>query len=246
MGFCAATRAGARGIRAAGSVAIELVSRIFRLPTALLTLFGVMGTRSVHLRVLILRRPDGTPLATPAQVMPAIERGSAFLERAANIRLLPTGGLFVTTVDECGVGVPERALCQRGGGGSLRDYLGTPGGFLDRMIRRYHKQATFPRNLLATPVTCFIVDDLSGLRGNAIPVLGNWFAIVAHGLAPMHEATGEAEPPSIIAHEVGHCLGLYAHHDDPRNLMHAPDVRGATLTRWQCVVARSGRCVSFW
>lgn len=246
MGFRAGTKAGARGIRAAGSVAIELVSRLVRLPTAMLTLFGSRGTRSVHLRVLILRRPDGTPLTTPDQVMPAIERGNAFLQSAANIRLLPTGGLFVTTVDECGAGVPEQALCQRGGGGALRDYLGTPGGFLDLMIHRYHKQTSFPRNLLATPVTCFIVDDLGGLRGNAIPVLGNWFAIVAHGLAPVHNAAGEAEPPSIIAHEVGHCLGLYAHHDDPRNLMHAPDVRGAALTRWQRIVARSGRCVSFW
>ena len=233
-------------MRAAGSVAVELVARIVRLPTALLTLCGVAGNRSVYLRVLILRRADGTPLATPEQVMPAIGRGRDFLRRAANLALRPSGGIFVATADECGDGVPERALCQRRGGASLRDYLGAPGGFLDRMIRRYHPQARFPRSLFATPITCFIVDDLDGLRGNAIPVIGNWFAICAHGLAPVPSAGGEPEPPSIIAHEVGHCLGLYAHRDDPRNLMHAPDRRGAALTRWQRSVARSGRCVSIW
>jgi hypothetical protein len=232
--------------RAVGSVAIELCSRLGRSGTALATLFGAQGQRTVRLRVLILCRADGTPLTTPEQVMPAIARADEFLQRAANIRLQPSGGTWVAIVEEHGDSVPERALRQRGGRGALRDYLGAPGGFLDGMMRTYHPEALFPRNLPTTPVTCFIVESLSGLRGNAIPVIGNWFAVIGHGLAPIPSGTGEILPPSILAHELGHCLGLFAHRSDKANLMHAPDVRGAGLSRWQRMVARSGRCVSFW
>ncbi|MFL5541562.1 MAG: hypothetical protein ACJ8J0_21420 [Longimicrobiaceae bacterium] len=241
-------RAVKRAVKAVVSAVVEIVSRVIRIVTTVLTYLGILDLKTLRLRVLILRRSNGSPLATPAEVLPVVERAKEILRGSARIRLVPTSGDFVLTINEFGPDVPEQALHLRGAGAVILDQLGVAGEFFDDMIAKYHSAATFPFNFPTTPITCFIVEDIDGgLSGIAMPVFGNWFAIRASRLAPTPVPgpdPGAVVFSSIMAHELGHCMGLFFHRDDPANLMFAPDERGVNLTQGQLVIARSARCVS--
>jgi hypothetical protein len=246
-------RAVKRAVKAVVSYVTEAVARIIRLPTTIATYFGYLPVKTVKLRVLVLRRSDSSPLADEDRVLHVIERARDILMASARLRLVPTSGAFVRTVNEFGSDIPPEALSLRGSGiGIIRDQLGIAGEFFDEMRAKYHSDATFPNNFITTPVTGFIVEQIEGLNGITSAIAGNWFAIDAAGLQPTavpdFDGGMVTEEPSIIAHELGHAMGLSLifHSTDVANLMFPGNERGTNLTQGQLMIARSSRCVSLW
>lgn len=245
-------RAVKRAVKAVVSYATEIVARIIRIPTMIATYFGYLPVKDLKLRVLVLRRPNGNAIALEATILPVIERARDILMNSARIRLIPTSGAFVWTINEFGSEIPPEALTLRGSGiGVIQDELGIAGEFFDEMREKYHADATFPKNLITTPVTGFIVDEVEGLSGITNAIAGNWFAVDNEGLASVNIPDPDGTRTvvtSIIAHELGHATGLLLlfHSDDVANLMFAGNERGTNLTRSQLVRARSSRCVSLW
>jgi hypothetical protein len=243
-------RAVKRVVKAVASYVVEAVNRILRLPNTIMTWFGYLPIKNLKLRILILRGSNGAPVADAARVRQVVDRAKQILRDSARINLTPTSGEFVWTVNEI---APAAALRLRGpGGGIVLDQLGEAGEFFDTMIGKYHSKATFPYNLLTTPITGFIVEDIDGVDGVASAIAGNWFAVRVAGLEDVvintFESVTATVVTSIMAHELGHNMGLslIVHHTDPANLMFPDDGRGLNLTQGQLTIARSARCVSFW
>ena len=242
-------RAVRRAAKAVANYVAEAINRVLRIPNMILTWLGYLPVKKLKLRILILRGSGGSAVADHDDVQRVVERAKQILRDSARINVVPTSGQFVWTVNEF---APNAALNLRGpGSGVVLDQLGEAGEFFDEMIDKYHSEATFPYNLLTTPLTCFIVKDIDGVAGVASAIAGNWFAVDVAGLSDVIINTFDgaaAAVTSIMAHEMGHNMGLslLVHKTDPANLMFADDQRGFQLTQGQLTIARGARCVSFW
>jgi hypothetical protein len=79
------------------------------------------------------------------------------------------------------------------------------------------------------PITVFFVDDINDAKGCSVP--GANFVLVDH------EGT-----TATIAHEIGHISDLWAHSDDPLNVMASPTTDASvTFTKGQCCMIRSSK-----
>lgn len=246
-----AVRAVKRAVKAVANYVVEAVARVLRLPITIATWLGYLPVKKLKLRVLILRGSNAMAIADEAVVQRVVDRAKEILRDSARISLVPTSGNFILTVNEI---APDAALNLRGANlNVIADQLGEAGEFFDEMIGKYHSKATFPWNLLTTPITGFIVESLKdGRSGVASAIAGNWFAVALKGLndvmVPTFDGVSVPAVSSIMAHELGHNMGLslLLHSPDQTNLMYAGGDRGLQLTQGQLTIARSARCVSFW
>jgi hypothetical protein len=213
------------GLAQAANVLRETGHRLLCAPEIVGTLAGSRRPRLLRLRVLILRDEEGTPVATPAEVEPALAEAGRVLREQAAIELVPALEPVVATL---GVPAPSTALDSPCAQGSWRADFGTGGAFFRRFSAR--RGTSGPE----TPVTVFVVRDVLGKAGCSLGPLVDYVTVDMGAL--------KGGTRRVLVHELGHACGL-PHSRAAENLM-LPKRMGERLQPWQAAVLRSSRHVS--
>lgn len=243
MGFWSAVKRIASGV---GRIVHEVVSRVLGIPDFIMSYLGILLWKNTRIKVLILRGQNGDPVEDPAIVGRAVDLFKQIMAEGAKVRVKSTFGPIVQIVEG---NAPDAALRPRTGAGAWADeFTGEMGDYLKGLVSRYHPEATFPDNLWATPITCFIVEDIQGKNGWSLGPMTNYILLDKRGVSKSVSSPEDDVPSLVIdnlmAHEFGHSCFLF-HRDNIENLMYANNGRGNILTQWQLMVLRSSRRVSF-
>jgi len=214
------------GLAQAGNVLRETGHRLLRAPEIVGTLAGSRRPKRLRVRVLILRDEEGKPVATPAEVEPALEEARRVLGEQAAIELLPALEPLVDTLE---APAPPRALDSPCAEGSWRADFGTGGAFFRRFSARRRTTGS------GAPVTVFVVRDVLGKAGCSLGPLVDYVTVDMTAL--------RGRTRRVLVHELGHACGL-PHSGAAENLM-LPKRMGDRLQPWQVAVLRSSRHVTF-
>ncbi|MGH3013848.1 MAG: hypothetical protein ACRDNN_02760, partial [Gaiellaceae bacterium] len=144
------------GLAQAANVLRETGHRLLRAPEMVGTLAGSRRRKLLRLRVLILRDEEGKPVATPADVEPALAEAGRVLREQTAIELVPALEPVVATLE---VRAPSTALDSPCAQGSWRADFGTGGAFFRRFSARRGTTGS------GAPVTVFVVRDVLGKAG---------------------------------------------------------------------------------
>ena len=214
------------GLAQAANVLRETGHRLLRAPELVGTLAGSRRPELLRLRVLILRDEEGKPVATPADVEPALAEAGRVLREQAAIELVPALEPVVATLD---VPAPSTALDSPCARGSWRADFGTGGAFFRRFSA--HRRTTGA----GAPGPVFVVPDVLGKAGCARGPLVDYVTVDMTAL--------RGRTRRVLVHELGHACGL-PHSRAAENLM-LPKRMGERLLPWQVAVLRSSRHVSY-
>jgi hypothetical protein len=219
----------AAGFGEAVNVLKEAGNRVLGLPDLALTLAGSRRRKKLRLRVVILRDENGKPVATPADVEPAIAEASRVLASRLSIEIVSAAEPLVTTLE---ARAPQTALDSPCAEGSWRADFGPGGAFFRRHVAR---STIGSLTGSGAPVTAFVVRDVLGKAGCSLGPLVDYVTIDMGAL--------KGRTLRVLAHELGHACGL-PHSDEPENLM-LPKSMGEKLAAWQVAVFRSSRHVTY-
>lgn len=205
----------------------DVIKRVVSIFDFLLCLLGVMPTKKLRVRFVILRDEKGIPLAKEDVVMEAYESTMKLLSRAAHLDIIPIGWRVVNAP----YASPRAALDVHCTDGAWSDDTGAAGAYYRSVMAR-----TTAGDLTGygAPVTVFIVRKISDRNGCSLGALTDYVTV---------EAGVITRTPRLIAHEIGHACGLW-HVGDKTNLMVAKDP-GDRLSRWQLAVLRNSRHVTY-
>jgi hypothetical protein len=204
----------------------ETVNRLLGLVDLVLYLIGIQPYKKIRLRVMILRGPEGQPLASEADVALAVAEMSDVFDKNAHTRVIAAEPLVSTGND----GAPPEALNVHCDDGAWQEDFGPTGGYFRRESAR---------NLSGTllgygaPVTVFIVQEISGKGGCSLGPLTDYVTQEARTVGNNR----------LMAHEVAHACGLW-HSKDTPNLMY-PRRPGSQMARWQAAILRNSRHVTY-
>ncbi|HEX2044408.1 MAG TPA: hypothetical protein VHF23_02135 [Gaiellaceae bacterium] len=218
----------AAGFGQVTSVLKEAVNRVAGVPDMTLTLAGSRRRKRLRLRVCILRDEDGEPVATPADIEPALAETGRVLA-LYGIELLPAGEPLVRTLAEA---APRAALDSACAEGSWQADFGPGGAFFRRHAAR---NAAGTLTGSGAPVTAFVVRDVLGRAGCSLGPLVDYVTVDMGAL--------RGRTLRVLAHELGHACGL-PHSGDDENLM-LPRRMGERLDGWQAAVLRGSRHVTY-
>jgi hypothetical protein len=219
----------AAGFGEAVNVLKEAGNRVLGLPDLALTLAGSRRRKKLRLCVVILRDENGKPVATPADVEPAIAEARRVLASRLAIEIVSAAEPLVTTLEER---APQTALDSPCAEGSWRADFGPGGAFFRRHVAR---STIGSLTGSGAPVTAFVVRDVLGKAGCSLGPLVDYVTIDMGAL--------KGRTLRVLAHELGHACGL-PHSDEPENLM-LPKSMGEKLAGWQVAVFRSSRHVTY-
>ncbi|MGH3056686.1 MAG: hypothetical protein ACRDPP_00425 [Gaiellaceae bacterium] len=214
------------GLAQAANVLRETGHRLLRAPEMVGTLAGSRRRKLLRLRVLILRDEEGKPVATPADVEPALAEAGRVLREQTAIELVPALEPVVATLE---VRAPSTALDSPCAQGSWRADFGTGGAFFRRFSARRGTTGS------GAPVTVFVVRDVLGKAGCSLGPLVDYVTVDTTAL------TGRTR--RVLVHELGHACGL-PHPRATGNLM-LPKRMCERLQPWQVAVLRSSRHVTY-
>ena len=234
---------GARSIgSSAASVAQETGNRVAGLPEAALNAAGVLPTKKLRLRVVVLADANGDPVlpavggdSTEERVMVVIDVAKEIFRDNARVKIVPAGGTFVT-VDR--KPAPAAALKVRCKGGAMKDELGEAGAyFRSRAVENRIGRITGN----GAPIKAFVVADVIGTLGCSLGPLTDYVTVDVDGVAR----------DETLAHEIGHALGLphtggggrVVASSSPQNMMLSSG-GGRHLNRRQVVLLRNSRHVT--
>lgn len=206
----------------------EVLNRLFGIFDFVLGLFGVMPTKKLRLRIVILRDERGLPVLDEPAAHRAYDETARILGRAVRVELVPVGWRVVTAPH----GAPTAALDVHCTDGAWQDDLGAAGDFFRSLMA---KTAAGTVVGYGAPVTVFIVRSISGKAGCSLGALTDYVTVVP---------SGAVKARSLIAHEIAHACGLF-HREDEANLLH-PSSPNFEITRWQAAVIRNSRHVTYW
>lgn len=212
------------GLAEAVNVLREAGHRLAGVPEIAGTLAGSRRLKSLRLRVLILRDEQGSPVATPDDVEPALAEARRVLREQAAVELLPALEPLVATLE---VSAPSTALDAPCAEGSWRADFGTGGAFFRRFSARHRAGS-------GVPVTVFVVREVLGEAGCSLGPLVDYVTVDMTAL--------RGRTRRVLVHELGHACGL-PHSRAAENLM-LPKRMGERLETWQVAVLRSSRHVT--
>ena len=213
------------GLAEAANVLREAGHRLAGVPEIAGTLAGSRRPKLLRLRVLILRDEQGSPVATPEDVAPALAEARRVLREQAAIELLAALEPLVATIE---VPAPSTALDAPCAEGSWRADFGTGGAFFRRFSARRRAGS-------GAPVTVFVVREVLGKAGCSLGPLVDYVTVDMTAL--------RGRTRRVLVHELGHACGL-PHSRAAENLM-LPKRMGERLEPWQVAVLRSSRHVTF-
>lgn len=210
------------------------------LPDAVLAGLGIMPEK--RLRVCVQLAP-GASEATRMEMLQALKVAVQIYRREANVRLVPAipwfaEGAFAgpTSPADSWLGVGDSDTHRLDVGCALQavgEDIGRVGGVLAWRALRHHPFG-IGRRLLGSgaPLVVFAVGSVAGGR------------LIGCSLGPLTDyVTVDIGRPGCLAHELGHACNLL-HISQTGNVMN-PTCGGAHLTRWQVVLVRLSRHVSY-
>lgn len=218
----------AAGFGQVTSVVKEAVNRVVGVPDMALTFAGSRRRKKLRLRVCILRDEEGSPVATPADVEPALAEARRVLA-LYGIELVPAGEPLVRTLEDR---APKPALDSACAEGSWQADFGPGGAFFRRWTAR---NAVGTITGSGAPITAFVVRDVLGRAGCSLGPLVDYVTVDMGAL--------KGRTLRVLAHELGHACGL-PHSDDEENLM-LPKRMGERLESWQVTLFRGSRHVTY-
>jgi hypothetical protein len=204
----------------------EAGNRVVGLPEAAGSLAGTRRPKKLRVNVAILRDERGRPVATPADVEPALEEARRVLREQLAIDLVPAGGSPIRTLEPPSPPAALDSPCARG---SYRADFGPGGAFFRRFA------VPGPATGSGAPITVFVIRDVIGKAGCSLGPLVDYVTVDMTGL------TGKTR--RVLVHELGHACGL-PHSRAAGNLM-LPRRMGDRLQPWQVAVFRSSRHVTY-
>jgi Matrixin len=217
----------AAGLAQSVNVLREAANRIVGIPDAALTLAGSRRRKRLRLRVCILRDENGTPVATAADVEPALAE-TWRVHALCGIELVAAEEPLVTTLQEP---APRASLESPCAEGWWRADLGAGGAFFRRHQARSRRGTTTGSG---APITVFVVRDVIGKAGCSLGPLADYVTVDGGAL--------RGRTLRVLAHELGHACGL-PHSCAPGDLM-LPRQMGDRLVPWQIAVLRASRHVT--
>lgn len=210
------------------SVVKEAANRVVGVPDMILTFAGSRRRKKLRLRVCILRDEEGNPVATPADVEPALAEARRVLA-LYGIEVLPAEEPLVRTLEDP---APRQALDSACAEGSWQADFGPGGAFFRRHAARNTVGAITGSG---APITAFLVRDVLGRAGCSLGPLVDYVTVDMGAL--------KGRTLRVLAHELGHACGL-PHADDDENLM-LPKRMGERLASWQVTLLRGSRHVTY-
>lgn len=227
------------------SVAKEVANRAAGLPEAGLNGLGILPTKKLRLRVIVLADAAGQPVLAPQngrstedRVMEAIDVAKSIFRKEAKVKIVAADGKLVQIDTKP---APKEALTVHCDGEALKEDLGKAGFFFRKRMARNAVGTVIGAG---SPITTFIVDDVVGKAGCSLGPLTDYVTVDVDGITRGTKRT--------LAHELGHALGLphtggiksTISGNGAKNLMKSPGA-GEKLIKRQVVVIRNSRHVTF-
>jgi hypothetical protein len=208
------------------NVVRETANRVPGLIDTAASFAGVRPYKTLLLRVVILRDERGKALAAEEAVAPGFLEAQRIFHHEARVRVFPAGRLVLTPDEPA----PAAALDVHCDDGAWQEDFDRAGSFF-----RHHCAREGRRFLgYGTPVTVFVVRDISNKGGCSLGPLADYVTLEAGMLLRARYR--------LLAHEVAHACGLW-HSKDKANLMF-PKGPGDKLARWQAAILRNSRHVT--
>jgi hypothetical protein len=226
--------AGLRGILGGGgaellNVGTEIANRVAGAPALVANLGGYARRKRLRVCAVVLR--DGArPLADEDEVLDALRVADAIFKRQAGTELVFDDWPKVHTVAEP---APAHALDVSCGRTSWREDLADAGAYFRSTRAAVLGGAASSAGAVTgygEPVAVFVVRDIAGKAGCSMGPLSDYVTV-------------DRVRGALIAHELGHCCGLW-HTKDEGNLM-LPAANREAMTRTQRAIFRNSRHVTF-
>jgi len=191
------------------------------------SLFLFWMRKKIRIRVCVLHRKGGKPLASVAEVQSSLARMDALLRSKYNTKILTYGAPHIYLIPQA---APDSALTiECAFSGYLKEF-GEAGAFY----------SDFADNIpLVCPVTVFVIESVTNegnqWRGCSSGLLTNFVVVTPTGL----------NDDTTLTHEVSHACLLF-HRKKKTNLMNHSASRGTNITGWQKWWFRASRHVNYW
>jgi hypothetical protein len=213
----------------------EAVSHLLNIADLLLRGAGIRLKKVLRLHIVILRA-KGVPVAPADTLRRQIETAQPVLA-AAGVAMEVS--LHVDDRD-----APPSVLDVGANARAYWEDLWMPGLFFEAAAQRHAFPTAFRRLIgLGAPLFAFVVRSMgSGSLGCSLGAAADYVTLDARTVAQAADAPAD---PALLAHEVGHALGLL-HRRGWDNLLCPYSGRGLALTPWQVTIIRGSRHVTFW
>ena len=213
----------------------EALSQLLNVGDLFLRAAGYRITKGLRLRLVVLRA-DGVPIVAQDALHRQIETArQTFL--AAGIVL--DVGIQVDDRD-----APPAVLDVGCNARAYWEDLWTTGRYFEAAAQRHAFHMAFVQLLgFGAPLFAFVVRSMAGCSiGCSLGAAADYVTLEAKAVRALpFEALDD---PTLLAHEIGHALGLL-HRRDRDNLLSPHSGRGISLTAWQITVIRGSRHTVF-
>ena len=213
-----------------------------------LGLAGVLPEKRLRVGVLLICGPGETGLSTEGIVsglVAQMEQAAEILLRQARVRLIPAVRMGRSSVAGTPWGVDGswvKVVSAKNAAGMLdvgcnwqavREELGLFGSRFEAMAAKASYHTQFRRILgCGSPVFVFAVRSIRGFKGCSLGPLTDYVTV-------------DRASPLCLTHEIGHACNLPHHRGAPANLMDPDTCTGELLARWQAVLLRMSRHVTY-
>ena len=207
-----------------------------------LGLLGIFPSKKLRLRVVILHDESNSPITTPQEVSPVIERAKSIFKTEVNVKIVAADDVFIETL---GHSAPAAALDVGCGTDAWKEDFGEAG---DLFGRRTARSMSGILTGYAAPVTAFIVRDVRGTKdpkGCSLGPLTDYVTLDLSGLADSGSGDDVSVAPKWLAHEIAHACGLWHDSYGNSNLINPDEGSGTQLTRFQKTFLRNSRHVTY-
>jgi hypothetical protein len=222
------------------------VGVVLSIPDIILGILGIFPEKRMRIVVIVQRDEHNRPLVGPDVVLPVIQRAIDVFKAEANVRILPVGPFkfsspfqdkptgnsnYIFVEDSSSDGKTLDVNC------GLDDFVTDLGmvGTTFNLKLTVDQFFTNARRVIGygAPVACFTVRSFDGtMNGCSLGPLTDYVTVKF-----------SVDKTRVLAHELGHACNL-KHDSDADNLMN-PKGQGNTLGRFQKIILRTSRHVTY-